>query len=75
MAAVLHLLRRRDPALALAVIARQVRAGDSVTLALLDNATVPADLPIGVRIRRVPSELSHEQLLELIFAADNVVTW
>jgi len=32
-------------------------------------------LPAGVRVQRVPDELSWDTLLEQIFAADQVVTW
>jgi len=32
-------------------------------------------LPAGVRVQRVPDELSWDALLEQIFAADQVVTW
>lgn len=74
MASVVHLLRRGDPALAIAVMTRQLAQGDAVTAALLAGAS-PDGLPSGVTIRRVPAELSHEALLELIFASDNVVTW
>jgi hypothetical protein len=37
--------------------------------------TAPPSLPAGVKIQRVPEETSYERLLELIFAADQVVTW
>ncbi len=75
MATSLHLLRRRDPALARAVIARQLANGDRVTLALLDGATAPPDLPKNVTVHRVPADVSHDQLLDLIFEADTVITW
>ena len=74
MASAVHLLRRGDPALAIAVMARQLAQGDTVTAVLLDGAAA-AGLPAGVTIRRVPEDLSHEALLELIFAGDSVVTW
>ena len=32
-------------------------------------------LPGGVEVHRVPEDASYERLLELIFAADSVVTW
>jgi len=41
---------------------------------LLGGAAAPA-LPAGVRVQRVPEDASYERLLELIFAADHVVTW
>lgn len=74
MGRVLHLLKGDDPSLALAVIARQRAAGDEVAVALLPDTPVPA-LPDDVGLRRVPSELSWEGLLEQIFEADQVITW
>ena len=32
-------------------------------------------LPAGVTLRRLDGDLSYGQLLELIFEADQVVTW
>jgi hypothetical protein len=75
MPTALHLLRRRDPSVALATIARQLANGDRVTVALIDGATAPPDLPADVAVRRVPADCSHEQLLDLIFEADSVITW
>lgn len=74
MARVLHLLGSGDAALAAAVIARQAADGDTVAVALLPGATVPA-LPRGLAARRVPDELSHAALLELVFQADHVLSW
>lgn len=74
MAAVLHLLKGGDPALPFALIEQQVRAGDDVTVAVLPGASAP-DVPTGVRIRRVSTDLSYGELVELVFAADHVVTW
>ena len=62
MAAVLHLFKGGDPDL--------VR----VAVALLHGAALSM-LPAGVRVQRVPDELSWDALLEQIFAADQVVTW
>ena len=76
MARVLHLLPRGEAPLAPEVMRLSVEAGDEVTVALLGDAGVPAaDLPAGVHARRVPGELSYEQLLEEIFGADHVITW
>jgi len=75
MAAVLHLLKGADVSLPLTVIAQEVRAGDYVTVALLPGAPTPAALPAGVLVRRVGADLSCGQLLDLVFAADRVVTW
>jgi hypothetical protein len=74
MARVLHLLKSRDAALALDVIARGQAAGDTITLALLPGAEGVAP-PAGVAVRRVPGDLSYEALLEAIFDADQVITW
>jgi hypothetical protein len=74
MARALHVLKGGDAGLALTTIARQVAAGDSVTVALLPGATAPS-LPAGVERHRVPDEWSYERLLEAIFAADHVTTW
>lgn len=74
MAAVLHLLKAGDHTLPLAVIERDVQAGHDVTVAFLPGAEPPA-LPAGVRTRHVTRDLSWAQLLELIFAADTVISW
>ena len=73
MARVLHLLPRGEAPLAPEVMRLSVEAGDEVTVALLGDAA--CDLPAGVRARRVPGDLSYEQLLEEIFGADQVITW
>ena len=74
MSRVLHLFKGTHAGEALAVIAPQAAAGDEVTVALLGGAAAPA-LPAGVSVQRVPEDASYERLLELIFAADHVVTW
>lgn len=74
MARVLHLLKSREAELPLATIAREVEAGDDVTVALLPGAAAPI-LPENVRVHRVPSDWNYEQLLEEIFSADQVITW
>jgi hypothetical protein len=75
MATVLHLLKGEDASgLALATIEGQRAAGDTVTVALLHHAPAPK-LPDGVRVHRVPADLTYEGLLELVFAADHVITW
>lgn len=75
MVRVLHLLPRADVALALIAIRGDLEAGDEVTVALLTDAADDDALPEGVRVNRVPSDWSYEQLLEQIFAADRVITW
>ena len=74
MARVLHLLKGDHAEEAVAVIELQMIAGDQVVVALLGGVAPPA-LPAGVEIHRVPENTSYERLLELVFAADNVVTW
>jgi len=74
MASVLHLLKAGHDALPLAVIERDLQAGHAVAVALLPGAESPA-LPAGVRLHRVTRDLSWDQLLDLVFAADTVITW
>lgn len=73
MAAVLHLLGEGDASLAVSVIEGQLAAGDRVTVALIGEVAPP--LPPGLEVHRVPAELSYSRLLDLIFAADHVITW
>jgi hypothetical protein len=74
MTTILHLLKAEAPPLASATIANQVAAGDRVTLVLLEGA--PDAGPIdGVTVRHVPGNLGYRELLDLIFAADQVVAW
>jgi hypothetical protein len=70
----LHLLKGDDPGLALATVARQLAAGDSVTVVALPGAVV-RPIPAGAALRRVPQELSYEELLEAMFEADQVIAW
>ena len=74
MATVLHLLKADPTPLAVATIARQLAAGDRVSLALLEGAPRPAHVE-GTTVYGVPEELGYRELLELIFAADQVITW
>ncbi len=74
MAAVLHLLKTADAALARTAIEQSLGAGDRVTVVLLPGAARPA-LPTGAAVHRVPDELSYSQLLDLIFESDHVITW
>jgi hypothetical protein len=73
MATVLHLVGHNDPRRALPVITRQLAAGDAVTVAVVGPAA-PA-LPPGSTVHRVPSELSWDQLLDLILVADQTFSW
>jgi len=74
MAAVLHLLKSAEPALAGTVIDQHLRAGDHVTVVVLPGGAAP-DLPAAVPLRRLDVDLSYPELLDLIFSADRVVTW
>ncbi len=74
MATVLHLLKGSDTTLARAVVDRNLRDGDRVTVVVLPGG-VATDLPAGLAVRRLEGDLSYGQLLELIFEADQVVTW
>ena len=74
MARALHLLTGGDTSLALATVVRQLADGDAVTVVALPGAAVPP-LPAGAALRRLPDELTHAQLLEAIFEADQVITW
>ena len=74
MATTLHLLKGEDGGLVAATVARQLAAGDTVSVVALPGAAVPA-LPAGIVIRRVPDELSWDALLEAMFEADQVIAW
>lgn len=74
MPTALHLLTGDDVGLALATVARQLAAGDTVTVVALPGAVVPS-VPAGAALRRLPEELSYEQLLEAMFEADRVIAW
>ena len=74
MATVLHLVKGSDATLTRAVLDRSLREGDRVTVVLLPGGAGPG-LPAGVTVRSLERDLSYSQLLELIFEADQVVTW
>jgi hypothetical protein len=75
MRAVLHLLSGSHTALALPVIEQQRREPETrVTVVLLPGADAPV-LPDGVTARRVDHDLTHSQLLDLIFESDQVIAW
>jgi hypothetical protein len=74
MGRALHLLKSQDTGLVAATVARQVAAGDAVTVVALHGMTAPT-LPAGVVVRRVPEDLSWDGLLEAMFQADQVVAW
>ena len=74
MGAVLHLIKGGDTSLACAVLDRQVRDGERVTVVVLPGGAA-TELPAGVPVRRLDGDLSYEELVDMIFAADQVVTW
>jgi len=74
MAAVLHLVKGSHATLARAVLDRNLREGDRVIVVVLPGGA-GAGLPAGVTVRSLDRDLSYAQLLELIFEADQVVTW
>ncbi|PYM98785.1 MAG: hypothetical protein DME07_21920 [Candidatus Rokuibacteriota bacterium] len=74
MTAVLHLLKSPDTALARAVLDRNLRDGDRVTVVVLPGGAA-SGLPAGVLVHHLDGDLSYGQLLELIFEADQVVSW
>jgi hypothetical protein len=75
MATVLHLVKSRaHDELVRTTIGQQLADRDGVTVALLHEGPEPP-LPAGVRVLRVPDDLTHDALLELIFASDHVLTW
>ena len=74
MARTLHLLNGEDNALASATIARQIAAGDTVSVVALPGAHVP-HLPADLTVRRAPDEISWQQVLAAMFEADQVIAW
>ena len=72
---VLHLLRAPVPEHALAAIERQSREpGTTLTVVLREGAKQPP-LPSGVQVRRLADTLTYAELLDLIFSADQVISW
>jgi hypothetical protein len=74
MGRALHLVKTEDEGLVAATVARQLAAGDTVTVVALHGAPVPT-FPAGVVVRRLPEELSWDALLEAMFEADQVIAW
>jgi hypothetical protein len=76
MAGVLHLLKRDAPPLAAPVIDAMWREAKSpVTVVLLGGAVAPALAP-DITVRRLgDGDLDYSALLDLIFEADQVITW
>ena len=78
MPSVLHLLKPDSAPQALAVIERY-RAGVNVTVVLIHGAPRPP-LPPGVTVHSLAENdregtLSHSDLLDFIFSADQVIAW
>ncbi|MBI4590111.1 MAG: hypothetical protein HY725_14860 [Candidatus Rokubacteria bacterium] len=80
---VLHLFKAPVPSHALSVIRRQSREPDTtLTVVLMQGAEIPP-LPSGVRVQRLAEEsslpgadiLTYADLLDLIFSADQVISW
>jgi hypothetical protein len=80
MPSVLHLLKADSAAHALAAIERQSRQpATAVTVVLMHDTPTPT-LPPGVTVYRLDENsaegnLSYSQLLDLIFSADQVISW
>jgi len=74
MARVLHLWKGGDLTLAQTVIAQQVASGDEVTVGVLADPA-PGPLPAGVTVRQFGDDPDYGALLDLLFAADHVITW
>ncbi len=80
---VLHLLKSERQEHARSVIRKQSQDPDtSVSVVLIQGAPVP-DLPSRVTVYRLaengstaqPGHLTDSQLLDLIFSADQVISW
>jgi hypothetical protein len=75
MTAFLHLIKADSSDLAASVIASNLRETDArVTVVVLGSAPGPP-LPAAATVRRLGDDLDYQQLVDLIFAHDRVVTW
>lgn len=72
---VLHLLKAPVQEHALAAIQRQIREPNTTLTVVLREGTESPPLPSGVQVRRLADTLTYAELLELIFAADQVISW
>ena len=72
---VLHLLRAPVPDHALASIERQSREPGTTLTIVLREGTERPPLPSGVQVRRLADTLTYAELLDLIFSADQVISW
>ncbi len=83
MPRILHLIKAPVPAHTLSLIQRQSREPDTTPVVVLLHGAAPPSLPPGVRVHRLvddastrsPESLTYSELLDLIFAADQVLSW
>ena len=83
MAQVLHLITPPVPAHALSMIQRQSREPDTTLTVVLMQGTKAPTLPSGVLVQHLVEEssladkdtLTYSALLDLIFSADQVISW
>lgn len=72
---ILHLLRAPIPEHALTAIERQSREPGTTLTVVLREGTERPPLPSGVQVRRLADTLTYAELLDLIFSADQVISW
>ena len=81
---VLHLIKKLPiPAHALAMIQRQSSRPDTTLTVVLMQGADPPLFPAGVRVHHLAEEastraagtLTYSDLLDLIFSADQVISW
>jgi hypothetical protein len=80
MSSILHLLKSDLNPIALAAIDRQSRTPDTTLTVVLLHGTPSPRLPAGITVHRLIEDgshgsLSYSDLLDLIFSADQVMTW
>lgn len=75
MPRVLHLVKSPIPAHALAMIQRQSGEPDTALAVVLLHGADPPPLPAGVTVGRLSDTISYSDLLDLVFSADQVISW
>ena len=80
MPSVLHLLKPDSAPHALTTIERQSREPETHLTVVLLHGITPPPLPEGVTVYRLADNnsegsVSHSDLLDLIFSADQVIPW
>lgn len=80
MPRVLHLVKPPVSPYALAAIQRQSSEPDTTLAVVVLHGAKPSALPSGVSVHRLgdestPGTLTYSDLLDLIFAADQVISW